>query len=278
MRAKRFVPPAVRGLALLAVVAMVMAACGGSGDDNSGGSGGSSKTYVIGTSADFPPMEFRDPNKPGEFQGFEIDMVKAMMGHLGWKYRWRDMKFDGLLPAVQAGQVDMVVSDVYDTEERQAVVDFMDYVQSGLAVMVAADNASGISGYGDLCGKSLGVLTGSPAEADIANKADQDCKDGGKAGIDVQSYPSVADELPQIDNGRLFSILEDVFSLSYVQKQNAGKYEVVFQDPGLTRSGIVVKKGSSLKAQLQSAFDWYKSSGQYGKDLEKWGLPSSAQI
>lgn len=272
MKTRRTALTAMRGCALLVTVVVLMAGCGGKG------SSGSDKTYVIGTSADFPPMEFRDPDHPGQFQGFEIDMMKAIMGHLGWKYRYRDMKFDGLLPAVQAAQVDMVVSDVYDTSEREKVVDFVDYVQSGLSVMVAAQNASGVTGYMDLCGESLGVLTGSPAEADIAKKADGDCKSASESGIDVQSYPAVADELPQVDNGRLFAILEDVFSLSYVQKQNAGKYQVVFQDPGLTKSGIVLKKGSDLKSQLQSAFDWYSSSPQYDKDLQKWGLPSSAKV
>jgi polar amino acid transport system substrate-binding protein len=273
MKTRRRTATTIRSCALLLTVALVMVGCGGTK-----GSGGGSKTYIIGTSADFPPMEFRDPSHPGEFQGFEIDMMKAIMGHLGWTYQYRDMKFDGLLPAVQAAQVDMVVSDVYDTADREKVVDFVDYVQSGLSVMVGAQSASGITGYMDLCGKSLGVLTGSPAEADIAKKADSDCKAAAKPGIDVQSYPAVADELPQVDNGRLFAILEDVFSLSYVQKQNTGKYQVVFQDPGLTKSGIVLKKGSALKSQLQSGFDWYKSSAQYDKDLQKWGLPLSAKI
>ena len=268
MTTRRIAPAATRSIAFLVAVVVLMTGCSSSGG----------KTYVIGTSADFPPMEFRDPNHPGQFQGFEIDMVKAMMGHLGWKYSYRDTKFDGLLPAVQAGQVDMVVSDVYDTATREAVVDFVDYVQSGLSVMVAAQNGSSVTGYMDLCGKSLGVLTGSPAEADIGKKADSDCTAAGKPGIPVQSFPAVSDELPQLDNGRLFAILEDVFSLSYVQKQNAAKYKVVFQDPGLTKSGIVLKKGSSLKSDLESAFKWYSSSDQYAKDLAKWGLPASAKI
>lgn len=278
MKNRRTTATAFRSCALLLTAVLVLAGCGGSKSSGASSSGASSKTYVIGTSADFPPMEFRDPNNPGQFQGFEIDMMKSIMGHLGWNYQYRDMTFDGLLPAVQAGQVDMVVSDVYDTSDREKVVDFVDYVQSGLSVMVGAQNASGVTGYMDLCGKSLGVLTGSPAEADIAKKANSDCKAAGKPGIDVQSYPAVSNELPQIDNGRLFAILEDVFSLSYVQAQNAGKYQVVFQDPGLTKSGIVLQKGSALESQLQSAFDWYKSSGQYDKDLQTWGLPLTAKV
>jgi ABC-type amino acid transport substrate-binding protein len=172
-----------RAMALLLTLGMVAAACSKS-------SGGSGKTYIIGTSADFPPMEFRDPNTPGQFTGFEIDMMKAVMGHLGWKYQWRDMKFDGLLPAVQAGQVDMVVSDVYDTDVRRKVVDFVDYIQSGLSVMVSAANGGSVSSYSDLCGKSLGIIAGSPSEQDIANAQNQACSTAGSQPIDVQTFQS----------------------------------------------------------------------------------------
>lgn len=261
----RFRAPAA-GLVVL-LFAAVLSACSGGG-----------KTYIIGTSADFPPMEFRDEAHPGQFTGFEIDMMKAIMGHLGLKFQFRDMKFAGLLPAVQNGQVDMVVSDVYDTEVRAKVVDFVDYIQSGLSVMVSTANAGSISSYMDLCGKSLGIIAGSPSEQTIAQKANSDCTAAGKGGVNVQTFQAVSDELPQIDNGRLVAILEDIVSLSYLQLKNPTKYKVVFQDPSVTKSGIVLKKGSSLKTQLTDGFNWFKSSGEYAKDIQKWGLPSSSQI
>jgi polar amino acid transport system substrate-binding protein len=261
----RFRAPAMVLVVLLFTA--VLSACSGGG-----------KTYVIGTSADFPPMEFRDEAHPGQFTGFEIDMMKAIMGHLGLKFQFRDMKFAGLLPAVQNGQVDMVVSDVYDTAERAKVADFVDYIQSGLSVMVSAASGGSVSSYTDLCGKSLGIIAGSPSEQEIAQKANSDCTAAGKESIDVQTFQAVADELPQIDNGRLFAILEDVVSLSYIQLKNPTKYKVAFQDPSVTKSGIVLKKGSSLKSKLTEGFNWFKSSGEYANLIQKWGLPSSSQI
>jgi ABC-type amino acid transport substrate-binding protein len=261
----RFRAPAMCLVVLLC--AAMLSACGGGG-----------KTYVIGTSADFPPMEFRDEAHPGQFTGFEIDMMNAIMGHEGLKFRFRDMKFAGLLPGVQNGQIDMVVSDVYDTPVRAKVVDFVDYIQSGLSVMVSAANGGSVSSYTDLCGKSLGIIAGSPSEQTIAQKANSDCTTAGKGGVSVQTFQAVSDELPQIDNGRLFAILEDVVSLSYVQLKNPTKYKVAFQDPEVTRSGIVLKKGSSLKSKMTDGFNWFKSSGEYAKAIQKWGLPSSSQI
>ena len=261
-----------RAVAVVLALGLIAAAC------SKGSGSGSGKTYIIGTSADFPPMEFRDPNTPGQFTGFEIDMMKSVMGHLGWKYQWRDMKFDGLLPAVQAGQVDMVVSDVYDTDVRRKVVDFVDYIQSGLSVMVSAANGGAVHSYSDLCGKSLGIIAGSPSEKDIADAQNQACSTAGAQAINVQTFQAVADELPQIDNGRLFAILEDVVSLSYIQLKNPTKYKVAFQDPSTTKSGIVIQKDSSLKSDLQSAMQWYVSSPNYAANAKKWGLPTSALL
>jgi polar amino acid transport system substrate-binding protein len=272
----------LRAVALFAGLALVLTACSDSGSSSEPSTDKSgfdkSKTYVIGTSADFPPMSFLDPDNPGEFVGFEIDMMTAMMGHLGVEFEWRAMKFDGLLPAVQAGQVDMVVSDVYDTAERQAVVDFVDYIQSGLAVMVLETNAGSIESYADLCGKSMGILVGSPFEQEVADKANADCAAAGEPAIDVQSFQAVADELPQVDNGRLTAILEDVVSLGYIGENSSGKYTIAFIDPGQTRSGIVLEKGSPLAAGLSEAFQWYKDSGQYKTDTEKWGIIDSSLI
>jgi polar amino acid transport system substrate-binding protein len=267
-----------RSAAALVAVALLLGACGGS-EGSGGGGNGSEQTLTIGTSADFPPMLFRDEQDPTKLIGFEVDMVGAIMGHLKMNYEFKTLNFDGLIPGVQAGQLDLVVSDVYDTAERDQVVDFVDYVQSGLAVMVAKENASQAGSYSDLCGKALGILKGSPFEDEVATKANNKCTDNGQPEIDIQTFPAVADELPQLDNGRLFGILEDVLSLSYIQKLNSGKYEVVFQDPGLTKSGIVVDESNdALKSKLESGFEWYKSSGQYAKDAERWGLPKSALI
>jgi polar amino acid transport system substrate-binding protein len=265
--------------ALVAIAVLALAACGSSSDDNSassstGASSGSSsgKTYMVATSADFPPMSFRDTSNPDKVIGFEVDMVKTLMNNLGWKYKLVTSDFNGLIPSVQSGRTDMVVSDVYDTADREKIVDFVDYLKNSFAVMVASKDASSVHSYMDICGKTMGVLTGSAPELDTAKGASKKCKDAGKAGITIRSYPSVAQELPQVSNGNLFSILEEWSSLSYTAKKSGGKYTVVFPDPDIINVGIVVKKGSPLKAKLESAIKSYVQSPDYKANAKKWGI------
>jgi polar amino acid transport system substrate-binding protein len=305
---RQVIPNPVRLIAVAAVASLALvAACssnGGSdnaksnGTSTAGGGGGAGATstaaaggsagaaaplkngtLTIGTSADFPPMMIRDTSDPTKVNGFENDMVTAIMKHLGQQYQIKISSFSGLIPAIQAGQLDMVVSDVFVTAERQKTVDFVPYMKSGLSVLVSAKNGPSVHSYSDLCGKAVGVVTGSPSEVEAADGASKQCEAAGKSALTVTSLPSVPDELTQIGNGRLFAIIEDELSLAYVQQQQPGKYAVPFTDPSTaTKIGIVVAKGSSIEAPLQQAVDWYLASPQYKTDAKKWGIPDSALL
>ena len=129
-------------------------------------------------------------------------MMKAVMGHLGWKYKWVTSDFNGLIPAVQSGRVDMVVSDVYDTAAREKVVDFVDYLKTGLSVMVSSANASKVHSFMDVCGHPMGILDRAPRRSSSSpSRQASACKKAGKPAIDIHSYPAVAQEVPALGNG-----------------------------------------------------------------------------
>lgn len=83
------------------------------------------KTLVIGTSADYPPYEFHSL-KDGKdlIVGFDIAIAQEIAKDLGVELEIKDMQFDGLLAALQAGTIDIVISGMTPTEERKKSVDF----------------------------------------------------------------------------------------------------------------------------------------------------------
>jgi polar amino acid transport system substrate-binding protein len=252
---------------------------GSSGTSSSAASASSSKTYVLATSADFPPFSSRAADNPTDIVGFEPDMMKAVMGHLGLKYKWVTSDFDGLIPAVQSGRVDMVVSDVYDTAAREKVVDFVDYLKTGLSVMVSASNASKVHSFMDLCGHPMGVLTGASTELEFGQKASDACKKAGKPAIDIHSYPAVAQEVPALGNGNLYAMFEDTITEQLIANKRPGTLKVVFDDPeASTPLGIAVKKGGPTEAKLRSGVQWYLGTAQYKADAKKQGFPTSSLI
>jgi ABC-type amino acid transport substrate-binding protein len=268
------------------VAAVVIAACGSSSSNSTtssssatSSSSSNGKTYVVATSADFPPYTSRSASDPNQIVGFEPDMVQAVMKHLGWKYKYVTSDFNGLIPSVQSGRVDMVISDVYDTAAREKVVDFVDYAQQAFAIMVAASEASKIRSAMDLCGKSVGILTGSAPEVAAAQTLSKQCTSAGKPALSVRSFPAVSQELGPLSNGTLDAMLEADVTEAYISNKTHGKYKLVFELPSTaTKAGIVLRKGSPLKAQLTSAVKWYTSSPQYRAAAKKWVVPTSNLI
>src|SRR5262249_54040992 len=81
-------------------------------------------TYCMDIS--FPPLESYDPqtNKP---VGFDVDLGAALASEMGVKSDFKNITFDGLIPAIQAGQCDAIISGLFDKPKRREVLDFVDY-------------------------------------------------------------------------------------------------------------------------------------------------------
>ena len=76
---------------------------------------------VVGTHAGFKPFEYI---QDGKVVGFDIDLSREVAKSLGKELKVEDMGFDGLLPALETGQVDMVVAGMTKTPEREKNVSF----------------------------------------------------------------------------------------------------------------------------------------------------------
>lgn len=97
---------------------------------------------IIGTSADYPPYEFHAVDASGNdiIVGFDIAIAKEIAKDLGVELVIKDMSFDGLLAALAAGTIDIVISGMTPTEERKQSVDFSDtyyYAIHGIMVRAA---------------------------------------------------------------------------------------------------------------------------------------------
>jgi polar amino acid transport system substrate-binding protein len=89
---------------------------------------------IVGTSGQQPPMTVT--TKSGEIIGMDIDMAKAMAEGLGVKVKFAKMPFAELLPALEAGKVDMVISGMTITAARNRNVAFVGpYYVSGKGIL-----------------------------------------------------------------------------------------------------------------------------------------------
>ena len=158
---KRFVKMILGTMSLLA-----LAACGNtSGTANSAATDGSSALQeikdsgklVVGTCADYPPYEWHlVQDGEDKIIGFDIAIAQAIADELGVELEVIDMVFDGLIPALSTGKVDMIIAGMNPTEERKQSVDFTDiYYTQKDALVIKSEDAEDIRSEDDLKKASL---------------------------------------------------------------------------------------------------------------------------
>nr|WP_239529411.1 transporter substrate-binding domain-containing protein [Sporolactobacillus spathodeae] len=124
------------------VLIFSLTACGSSGDKQTSLEKIKSKgTLVVGLSAATPPYEFHYSNNgKNELKGADLELVKRIAKQIGVKYQIKDMDFDGLLPALQSGKIDMIVSAMSPTPEREKAADFSKVYYKSTNVFVVRKN------------------------------------------------------------------------------------------------------------------------------------------
>lgn len=89
---------------------------------------------VVGTAGSMPPLNMT--TKSGEIIGFEIDLAKMIADSMGVKLRIEKVPFPELLPALEEGKVDMILSGMTITPDRNLKVAFAGpYYESGKALL-----------------------------------------------------------------------------------------------------------------------------------------------
>ena len=127
---------------------------------------------ILGTSADYPPYEFhKSINGKDEIVGFDIEVAREIAKDLGVTLEIKDMKFDGLLAALDQGVIDLVVAGMSPTPERAKSVDFSDiYYQSKQMLVVKAEDKDIITSKDAMNGKTIGVQKGAIQETIAAEQ------------------------------------------------------------------------------------------------------------
>lgn len=118
---------------------------------------------VVGMELAYPPFEMTDA--AGKPAGISVELAEALAAHLGRPLRVENIPFDGLIPALKTGRIDLILSSMTATPERAQSIDFSHhYLRTGLALLVAKD--SPVGGYRDLAqpGRRVAVKLGTTGE------------------------------------------------------------------------------------------------------------------
>ncbi len=205
-------------LLLMLVFALVFSA--GCGKDKADAGGDADKVLLVGTEPTFPPFEMTD-EKTGEIIGFDIELIKAIAENQGLQVKIQSLGFDGLIPALQSGQIDIAASGMTITEARALEVQFSDpYINAGLALAVQEGNDT-IQTVEDLQGLVVGVQIGTTGAIEAQELLDK--------GIikDLKTFNTVDIVMLELTNGGVDAVINDLpVTNAYIAKQ-AGAIKIV---------------------------------------------------
>ena len=256
------------GIALLLVLVMsVLVACGTKDEADGGktGTSGTSDTKILkmGTSADYPPFEYVDTAVSDEIIGFDIDLAKMVAKELGYELEIEDMDFNGLIPALQAKSIDMVVAGMDgNNEERKKVIDFSAAYFTATNLVITMKD-SNINSAEDLKGKKIGAQTASVQEKGAKSLEEQ-------YGYTVESRDRVPDLFQEIKSGHLDAIvIADVVANGYIE---SNKDLASFELPEEHKLGLSMafQKDSALTAEFDRVLKELQDKGEVEKLVLKW--------
>ncbi|WP_430646924.1 ABC transporter substrate-binding protein [Agromyces sp. GXS1127] len=234
----------------------------------------------VATDAPYAPFEMFIEEGSDELTGVDVDLGHAIGAKLGIDFEFEQQAFDGIIPALQAGNFDVTITAMTSSVERMEVLTFVDYSASGTGILTTAGNPEGIEGYLDLCGENVAVQ-GATSQVDLVNDVWQgECEAEGLDPIKLSEFPSDADAQLAITSGKAVASLLTKPSAGYVAKttNDGGTFEVV-EDPeapngyDATLNGIgVLKENQELAEAIQAALQSLIDDGTYEAILDQYGV------
>ncbi|MCC0093319.1 ABC transporter substrate-binding protein [Streptomyces flavotricini] len=242
-----------------------------------------SGTVRVATDVPYAPFEMFVAEGEPELTGLDYDLGQALGAKLGVKFDFAPQKFDGIVPAIQAGKFDAAMSAMTDNKERQAVVDFVDYSVSGSGIMVAKGNPEKITTLDDLCGKKAAVQAATN-QLDLLKNHEAKCKAAGRGEIDIQTFPKDSDAQLALRSGKVVAQVQTKPAAGWTAKTaDGGNAFQVVDDPaaaggyGASPNGIAVsKKLPQLSDAIHKALQALIDDGTVTKIFDKYGVASIA--
>ena len=227
-----------------------------------------SSTVVIGTAGCYPPMESVDV-KTNELVGFDIDLMNAVCAEVGLKPEYKIIAFDGLIPALQAKEIDVIACGLTITEKRKEVIAFSDpYFQSGDSLMYWDDQV--IASPEDLSGKSAGVQANSSTHYAL-EKVSKQLEKEGKEPIKLKMFKTMSDAIAELQIKGVQAIAIDYpMAADYMTKNPKSNFNV--NSPFATCDfGMGLRKGDTeLVNKINKGLAIIKENGEYDKLLAKY--------
>lgn len=213
------------------------------------------------------PFVYEDPENPGTYIGFEMDIAKSIARKLGVKQQLVIKAWDTLIPELQRESFDLAMNGIEATEGRERIVQFSDPYYLYTQQITVRKGTEGIKSLDDLKGKKVATLSGTAAE-DILRSIPE---------ISVSINPEIIYSYQDLEAGKVDAVVLDTpiamaYGASNPKLKNVGEpfgdgyYVLAFRD-----------EDKALSAAVNQALIKLKESGELAEIYKKWGIMNAHQ-
>jgi polar amino acid transport system substrate-binding protein len=239
----------------------------GTTDAGAAAAGAAAQKLAIGTEGAYPP--FNGVAADGSLVGFDIDIAKALCAEMGADCTFVTQDWEGIIPALQSGRFDAIISSMAITEEHRKKVDFT-HAYYRTVPAIAVRKGSPLTGVApeELKGLSLGVR-GSTVHSRYAKAKYKESTN--------RAYTTITDYEHDLAEGRLDAVMDSRIVLGNWLKTDDGQCCRILgrikPDPNIhgEGAGIAVRKGDiDLVERFNAALAAIRTNGTYKRINDKY--------
>ena len=215
----------------------------------------------VGMELGYPPFEMR--TESGEATGVSVDIANALGEALGRPVSIQNLPFDGLIPALKTGKIDLILSSMTATDERRRAIDFSDpYLKTGLCLLVGAKSQAKAIADLDQKGKTVVVKKGTTGHL----YASKQLKSAKVLVLDKEGACVL-----EVVQGKADAFFYDQMSVFSHWRRNQDTTNAVLQPFQEESWAIGLPKGANeLRDKVNSFLKKYREDGGFERLGDKW--------
>ncbi|NTV48219.1 MAG: transporter substrate-binding domain-containing protein [Geobacteraceae bacterium] len=218
-------------------------------------------TLIVGMELAYPPFEMTDTK--GQPTGVSVDLAKALGTALGIHVQIQNMSYDGLIPSLKTGKIDLIISSMTATAERAQSIDFSDpYLQTGLCLLVRKNST--VQGVSDLdkAGMTVAVKKGTTGHS-YASKQLKHAR--------VLVLDKEAAAVLEVVQGKADAFIYDQMSTYSNWQRNQQTTRALLKPFQQESWAVGIRKGNDpLKIRINAFLKEYRATGGFERLGDTW--------
>lgn len=214
------------------------------------------KVLRVGTAVDYPPFAYYQEATKTHI-GFDVELMHGLAREMGYdRVEFVNTDFNDMLPSLQEGKVDAVISCMTVTDERRKEADFTETYLEGVTSAVVAPFGTNSRSADALKGKRIAVEAGSVH----VNQAKQ------YSGAVIECASAEEALKLVMDKKADFAVMDNYAARFYIANFYRDRLNLMTELPGSKESGIgiaVAKGNKEMLDKLNAALQNYRDTAAY---------------